>query len=126
MKNTIQFQLSEETLEALRAAATREGITASILARMILHKHFSKPEADAETESKPYSYSFIPDGLVERVTAHLKKINSPQSTEGFIEEAVDNHIEIYPWFTGNICVHSEECMHRKSVEDWREDHEPKN
>jgi hypothetical protein len=47
----IQFQLSEQTLEALRAAATREGISASLLARMILHKHFNKLDADAESKS---------------------------------------------------------------------------
>jgi hypothetical protein len=52
MKNSIQFQLSEETIGALRTAAASEGIAPNVLARMILHRHFKKPDA----ESKAYTF----------------------------------------------------------------------
>jgi hypothetical protein len=51
----IQFQLADDVIGALRAAAARKGITPNILGRIILHEHFSKPEADAESKS----YTFI-------------------------------------------------------------------
>jgi len=68
---------------------------------------------------------YLPDELSERLKEHLKKIGCCQPIDMFIEECVDLCIESYPWFTGDICVHNEQCMHWKSVEDWREDHDHK-
>jgi len=66
---------------------------------------------------------YLPDELFERVKKHLKEIKCCQPIDTFIEEAVEHSIESYPWFTGDICVHNENCMHWKSVEDWRKEHE---
>jgi hypothetical protein len=49
----IQFQLADDVIGALRAAAANKGISPNILARMILHEHFSKQDADSK------SYTFI-------------------------------------------------------------------
>ena len=43
------------------------------------------------------------------------------TVEAFIENAVDAHMECYPWGLGDICVHNEECMHWKTVEDWKKE-----
>ena len=64
---------------------------------------------------------FLSDELIERVKEHLKKTQDGRPMRAFIEEAVDVLIENYPWFPGDICVHCEECMHHKSVEEWKED-----
>ncbi|MDR0322347.1 MAG: ribbon-helix-helix domain-containing protein [Treponema sp.] len=61
----------------------------------------------------------LSDELIERVEKHLKETGSPQSIEALIEEAADQYVESYPWFVGDICVHNDECMHHKSVEDWK-------
>jgi len=61
----------------------------------------------------------LPDELIERAKEHLKNNGYCQPIDVFIEEAVDSRIESYPWFMSDICVHFEECMHRKSVEEWR-------
>ena len=66
---------------------------------------------------------YLPTNLVEKIREHLKKTKCNLPIEVFIEEAVEMRIESYPWFTDDICVHSNECMHRKSVESWREDNE---
>ena len=59
--------------------------------------------------------------FIERVRAHLKMLGYGQSVEAFIEEAADHCIESYPWFIGDICVHNEECMHWKSLGDWKKE-----
>ena len=76
MKNQIQTQLSDEVMGALRTAAAKEGITASILARMILHKHFSKPETDAE--SKSYTFE----------TKNWREIEAYAETKGLVSVEV--------------------------------------
>jgi len=63
----------------------------------------------------------LPDGLIERVSKHLKEIGWSVPIDAFIEETVDLRIESYPWGTGDICVHNEQCMHWKSVKDWKEE-----
>ena len=63
----------------------------------------------------------LPDELIKRVKKHLRKQKLWQTVPSFIEEAVDLHLESYPWFAGDICVHSEKCMHHKSVEKWKEE-----
>jgi hypothetical protein len=92
MKNTIQFQLSEETLEALRVAAALEGITASILARMILHKHFTKPDA----ESKSYTFTAKNWSEVETYV-EAKGLGSVEVFAGF---AMTQYITKYPLTEG--------------------------
>jgi hypothetical protein len=62
---------------------------------------------------------YLPDELIERAREHLKKTGYSLPIDIFIEETVDSRIESHPWFTGDICVHCEECIHRKSVEDWK-------
>jgi len=64
---------------------------------------------------------YLPDELIERVREHLKKNGYGLPLDIFIEEAVDSCIENYPWGLGDICVHNGECMHWKSVEDWRKE-----
>jgi len=66
---------------------------------------------------------YLPDGLIEKVREHLKNNGYCQPVDTFIEEAVDLCIESYPWFTGDICVHNENCMHWKSVEEWKKENE---
>ena len=67
----------------------------------------------------------LSDKLIEKAREHLKGHGYQQPIEVFIEEAVFFRIESYPWFMSDICVHNEECMHSKSVEAWRKEHEPK-
>jgi hypothetical protein len=64
---------------------------------------------------------YLPDDLIERVREHFKKTGWSQPVEMFIEEAVDLSIENYPWSFGDICVHNDECMHWKTVEEWKEE-----
>ena len=65
----------------------------------------------------------LSDEFIERVSEYIKKRECYTTVEAFIEDTVDLRMENYPWFTGDICVHNENCMHWKSVEDWRKDHE---
>ena len=64
---------------------------------------------------------YLPDELIERAREYLKRLGWCLPIDIFIEEAVDSHIESWPWGLGDICVHCEECMHRKSVEDWKKE-----
>ena len=61
----------------------------------------------------------LPDEFLERVKKHNKEHEGYATAEAFIESAVNSTMEAYPWFTGDICVHNENCMHCKSVEAWR-------
>jgi hypothetical protein len=64
----------------------------------------------------------ISDEFVERMKKYL--INEGRELmpiDGFIEESVDLRIESDPFFTGDICVHCDDCMHHKSVDDWKKD-----
>jgi len=63
----------------------------------------------------------LSDGFIKRLRKHLNKIGRATPIEMFIEETVDLNIEAYPWGMGDICVHNEECMHWKSVEDWKKE-----
>ena len=65
----------------------------------------------------------LSDEFIERVSKYIKKRECYATVEAFIEDAAVLRMENYPWFTGDICVHNENCMHWKSVEDWRKDHE---
>jgi hypothetical protein len=44
----IQIQLSNEVIGALRTAAAKKCITPGILARLILHEHFGRPDAGTD------------------------------------------------------------------------------
>jgi hypothetical protein len=63
----------------------------------------------------------LSEELVKRIREHIEKVEPYRTVEVFIEDTVDYRIETYPWFTGDICVHNDECMHCKSVEDWKRD-----
>ena len=63
----------------------------------------------------------LSDEFLKRVKEHLKEREGYTSVEAFIEDAVDSRMEVYPWFTGDICVHNENCMHWKSVAAWRKE-----
>jgi hypothetical protein len=67
---------------------------------------------------------YLPDELIERVREHLKKTGLCQPIDFFIGEAVDLCIENYPWSFGDVCVHNDECMHCKTVEEWKKEYEP--
>jgi len=54
-KVQIQTSLSAEAMTALRARAAKKGVSPTILARLVLHEHFGKPDADAET--KEYTFA---------------------------------------------------------------------
>jgi hypothetical protein len=121
--NTVQMQIqiSEEVRDALKAAAEQKGITPNILARMILYDRFG--QADGESKTDTFGQITLPEELLKRIREYIEKEEPYRTVEAFIEATVDYRIENYPWFTGDICVHNEECMHWKSVEEWREEGE---
>jgi hypothetical protein len=49
----MQFQIKEEAMDALKAEAAKMGVTPNIFDRLIMHKHFSPPDA----ESKSYTFT---------------------------------------------------------------------
>jgi len=63
----------------------------------------------------------LSDEFLERTRKYIKGREPYVSVEAFIEDTVDLRMENYPWFVGDICVHNENCMHWKSVEQWREE-----
>jgi len=63
----------------------------------------------------------LPDEFIERAKEHIRKNELYATVEAFIKDAVTEWIENYPWCHGDICVHFDECMHRKSVEDWKKE-----
>jgi hypothetical protein len=65
----------------------------------------------------------LPDEFLEQARTYIKERECYSSIEAFIEDTVYYRMEAYPWFTGDICVHNENCMHWKSVEDWKKEEE---
>ena len=63
----------------------------------------------------------LSDEFFKRAKEHNEKNELYATVEAFIEDTVDSRIENYPWFFGDICVHNENCMHWKSVEDWKKE-----
>ena len=63
----------------------------------------------------------LSDEFFQRAKEHIETKEPYATVEAFIEDAVDSSIESYPRGLGDICVHNGDCMHRKSVEDRREE-----
>jgi len=63
----------------------------------------------------------LSDEFLQRVKEHIKNKEPYATVEAFIVDAVDSRIENHPWFLGDICVHNGECMHWKTVEEWKEE-----
>jgi hypothetical protein len=84
---SIQFQLPDETIEALRASAASEGITPNVLARMILHRHFKKPDSNANTELESKTYTFATRRWRE-LEAYIR-VKNFGSVESFAPSALD-------------------------------------
>jgi hypothetical protein len=64
----------------------------------------------------------VTDEFVERMKKYLREEGRYlMPLEGFIEECVDLLIESNPFGIGDICAHCDECMHHKSVEDWKKE-----
>jgi hypothetical protein len=65
----MQFEMSVEVKEALRAAAEKKGLTPSMLARMILHEHFGiqgEPTDDKTIEIRVNNYRELQGYVEER------------------------------------------------------------
>jgi len=78
MKKQMQLTLTRETMEALQAAAAKKGITANILARMILHERFVQPDTDTK------SYTFTAKNWKEiEAYVETKRLNSVEVFAGF-------------------------------------------
>ena len=92
MKTKIQIELSDDVIGALRDAAAKEGITASILARMILHKLFRKSDAESR------SYTFTAKNWSEVET--FVEAKGLGSVEVFACFAMTQYITRYPLSEG--------------------------
>lgn len=64
----------------------------------------------------------INDELANRLRAHLQKKELNRPAGRAIEEMIDGYLECYPFnASSDVCVHADDCMHRKSVWRWEED-----
>jgi hypothetical protein len=63
----------------------------------------------------------LSDDFVERLKAYNAEYEGRASIASIIEDVVDTHMELWPWSCGDICAHADECMHRKTVEQWKEE-----
>jgi hypothetical protein len=63
----------------------------------------------------------LSEDFIKRIKKHIETEEPFATVEAFIEDTVDSRIENYPWFFGDICVHNEQCMHWKSVGDWKKE-----
>jgi len=77
----MQFQIKEEVMDALKAEAAKMGITPNIFARLIMHKHFSPPDAESKT------YTFATRSWRE-LEAYIK-VRNLGSVESFAPSAMD-------------------------------------
>jgi len=84
----IQFQMQEEAMVALEAAAKKMGISRSLLARIIMHEHFCPPD----TESKSYTFTAKNWREVETYV-EAKQLGS---VEVFIGFAMKQYMARYP------------------------------
>ena len=65
----------------------------------------------------------LPDDFARALKKFQREHNGPCFTiEAFIENVMGAFMESWPWDTGDICVYRDECIHRKSVDEWREEH----
>jgi hypothetical protein len=65
----------------------------------------------------------LPADLVTEMKAFRVKQKDPRALAVLIEDAVTVYMSNFPWDSSDICVHSDLCMHRKDVEEWRNEHE---
>jgi len=84
----IQFQMKEEAMEALKAEAAKKGITPNILARLIMHEHFSPPD----TESKSYAFT-VKNWREVEAYVEAKKLGSVEVFAGF---AMNQYMARFP------------------------------
>jgi hypothetical protein len=77
----MQFQIKEEVMDALKAEAAKMGITPNIFARLVMHKHFSPPDAEVKT------YTFATRSWRE-LEAYIK-VRNLGSVESFAPVAMD-------------------------------------
>jgi hypothetical protein len=64
----------------------------------------------------------LPDGFVKELEAFRAERQDPRSPAAFIEAVVADYMYNWPWDSSDICVHCDECMHRKTVAAGREKH----
>jgi len=65
----------------------------------------------------------LSEDFLKRVKEHIEKEEPFVSVEAFIEDTIYHRIENYPWSYGDICVHNDECMHCKTVDEWKKEGE---
>jgi hypothetical protein len=64
----------------------------------------------------------LPDDFARGLRKFMRENNSRCFTiEAFIENVTGDFMESWPWGTGDICVHCDKCMHRKTVAEWKEE-----
>lgn len=64
----------------------------------------------------------INDELAARFKEHLQKIEMNRPAEFVIEELIEGYIENWPFNSwADICVYGDECMHHKTVSEWKEE-----
>jgi len=89
----IQFQMLEGAMEALKAAAAKKGITPNMLARLIMHEHFSP----TDEESKSYTFT-AKDWQEVETYVEAKRLGS---VETFASFAMNQYMTKYPLKEGH-------------------------
>jgi len=95
MRKQIRVDLSEETIEAIKTAATKKGISSGILIRMILHEQFSRFNNNAE--SKAYTIT-AKDWREIEAYVEAKRFGSVEVFVGF---AMKQYMTKYPLTEGH-------------------------
>jgi hypothetical protein len=62
----------------------------------------------------------LSDDFVKRLEAYNAEHERRTPLAAIIEDAVGAYMDLWPFGTGDVCVHAEECMHRKTVAEWGE------
>jgi len=83
MRAQLRIDLSGETMEAIRIAAEKKGISPGIFVRMILHEKFNR--IDDNAESKTYTFTTRSWRELEAFI----KVRNLGSVEGFAPIAMD-------------------------------------
>jgi hypothetical protein len=62
------------------------------------------------------------DKLIERLEAFKAESQDSRTVTNIIAEMIDICIGCYPFnLPGDICVHNDDCMHHKSIYQWKEE-----
>ena len=64
----------------------------------------------------------LSDDFVKRLKAYNTEHEGRTSLSAIIEDAVDAYMELWPFGAADVCVHAEDCMHCKTVSEWKEEH----